>query len=273
VAKLYRFKYKNFLINLVKSEERLFLNLFSEIEFDKQLYLKQIGNKTQTSKVSLFNKHISNSELDKKRVLILDFEYSKNYKIYEIGAIVIENRNVVETWFEEFSLPIGEPYFNFKQKYYEPVTEFFNFGKREILDSDLDRLFKLLKESDFIVAHNFTSEMMVIHNILYPNMKYSVENLEIYKNGKIICTNRSFNNRYFKNMEIFDSFSNLDVSKQFGWDISVVSKGLLISNSFLNTRFIFSKIPENIKNLKLHNAFYDSVVTLTNLLSLKYMQK
>jgi DNA polymerase III epsilon subunit-like protein len=251
------------------------LNIFEEIResFDREKFLKEVGVKTQTHKVSFFHKDFTNEEFDKSRVLILDFEHSKSHQIYEIGLIVLENKKIVESWFEEFQLELSDYYFDFDRKRMVEVSPDFNFEKQKLEPHHLQKLFSLIESSDFIIAHNFTAEMQILHKILYPNLKFNVSNLSIYNDEKVICTKRSFDNKYFKKMNIFEGFSNSKISEDFGWSVQFEDNQFVFKNHILNIGFPFSNYPKNISNVKLHNAFYDTLVTLTNYLSLKYLNK
>lgn len=82
----------------------------NDLNFDLERYNQLIGTKTNIHKVSFFNKNI---DLKKSKILILDFEFSMNKHIYELGAILIENTKIKELIFNEYKIPYNEPIWDF----------------------------------------------------------------------------------------------------------------------------------------------------------------
>lgn len=248
--------------------------MLNKIKKDFQLeeYKKTIGNKTKIHKVSLYFKEFD--KLDKSKVLLVDFEFSKNLNIYEITIITIQNNKIVDSWFEEFKIPSDDMLWDFKlEKNVFPSKEF-NKNRSEFTDEVKKKLINILNSSDYIVCHNYVAELRCIHSILYPYRKYEAENLELFNTDKIICTNFTFNNKYFQKYN-FPKFTNSSVSEFLGWNINKEGDYFRLNNKNINIDFKLKMSESFLLNGKgeIHNSYYDTLITLTNFLSLKYIIK
>ena len=67
-------------------------------------YKKKIGTKTNIHKVSFFFKK-DLEEIKNKRLLIIDFEFTAQRNIFEVGGIILNNAKIEKLIFEEFSVP------------------------------------------------------------------------------------------------------------------------------------------------------------------------
>jgi len=225
-------------------------------------YQRIVGKKTNIHKVSYFFKE-DLKNLSNKRILFLDFEFSMNKIIIEVGGLVLENRKVVELIFDEYSLPPGEPYWDFDVDGFIDGRKL-NKNKPLFSDKDQDKLFKLVQSVDYVVVHNYVAEAQCFLKLKTPYEKYNISNCDVFTQGKFICTSYSFKNKYFKSLGM-TIFTNSGVSECFGWKIKDKESYLLVKNKSLNIAFKIDK-PKGIKS-SLHNSFYDSVVTLTNFMS------
>ena len=248
----------------------------NELNIDIKKYRNLIGKNTQIHKVSYFFKD-NLKNIDKKTVLIVDFEFSKNHNINEITIIKIKNRKITSIWFEEFKLPLNDQIFSFETNFYKNITKKFNEGKNDFTDEVKNKLLNEVDKCDFFVAHNYVAELQCLFKLIYPNEKYDVNKLEVFTKNKVICTNKSFNNKYFKSSGFFkNGFKNDDVSKSLGWEVNYIDekdKYFNIKNKELGINFNITKLPINFLNSKtnigLHNSLFDTIVTLTNYMSLK----
>jgi hypothetical protein len=222
-------------------------------------YKKAIGTKTNIHKVSYFFKE-DFDELHNKKLLIFDLEFSMNKFIFEVGGLVLDKGKVKETFFQEFKIPDGEPYWSFESNSF--ISKPINQNKNLFSKKDRDWLFEIIEEVDYVIVHNYPAEAQCIAKL--KNKPYNALNCSILQNNKFICTNYSFKNKYFKNFGI-ENTSNSDLSNIFGWKIEDEEDKYNIKNEDIN---FFVKKPKGVES-KLHNSFYDSVITLTNLISLK----
>jgi len=221
-------------------------------------FKKMIGIKTNIHKVSFFHKE-DIEKMNEKRILFLDLEFSKNKYIYEIGGFIIEKNKIVELIFKEYSLPNKEEVWDFQKNSF--VVSKLNEDK-PIFD-EKEWFFKLLDSVDYIVVHNYVAEAQCIFKLLYPLEKYDITKINYFNDLKIICTNYSFSNKYFKSKGMTD-FKNSEISKYFGWEIMDTEDKLILKNKEI--KFCIKK-PKSMKS-ELHNSFYDSAITLTNFISL-----
>lgn len=228
-------------------------------EYNSKDYFQKVGTKTNIHKVSYFFKENSHL-IHKKKILFIDIEFSMNKLIFELGGFILNDGKIEEVIFKEYSLPKNEPYFSFETNGF--ITKPINIGKP--LFADKDWLFDLLDSVDYIVAHNYTAEAQCFFKLLYPYDKYDVSKLNIFNESKIICTNYSFNNVYFKQFGL-EKFSNSELSKNLGWDVSEIGNIYKVSNKSLEISFEMKK-PAAVVS-KLHNSFFDIVITLTNFIS------
>lgn len=228
-------------------------------EYNSKEYIRKVGTKTNIHKVSYFFKENSHL-IHKKKILFIDIEFSMNKLIFELGGFILNNGKIEEVIFKEYSLPKNEPYFSFETNGF--ITKPINIGKP--LFSDKEWLFDLLDSVDYIVAHNYTAEAQCFFKLLYPYDKYDVSKLKVFKEDKIICTNYSFNNVYFKQFGL-EKFSNSELSKILGWTVSEDGNKYKVYNKSLDMSFEINK-PKDVVS-KLHNSFFDIVITLTNFIS------
>jgi hypothetical protein len=228
-------------------------------KFSLKDYKKTIGVKSNIHKVSYFFKKDLN-ELHNKRLLIIDFEFSMNKIICEVGGLIIENMKVKESIFKEYKLPEGEPYWSFEASSF--ITDPFNQDKELFSDKDKEWLFKLIDSVDYIVVHNYVAEAQCI--ALLKGISYNAANCNLIQDKKFICTCYSFKNKYFKEIGI-EKTNNNHISEYFGWSIENKKDHYKVING--NLFFKVNK-PKGVVS-KLHNSYYDSVITLTNLISLK----
>jgi len=227
--------------------------------FDLDDYKKIVGIKTNIHKVSYFFKD-DILDLHDKKILIFDLEFSKNKVIFEIGGLVLNNSKVEKTFFKEFKLPYGEPYWCFERNSF--ITAPLNTTKKEFSSKDTAWLMNLIDSVDYVMVHNYVAESQCLAKL--NNKVYSSNTCELVQNKKFICTNYSFKNKYFKSQGLTDT-SNGAVSDFFGWEIESEENKYIIKND--GVKFYIEK-PIGVKSV-LHNSFYDSVVTLTNFMSLK----
>jgi len=227
------------------------------MENKKEEYIRKIGIKTNIHKVSYFLK----GNIRNKKILFIDMEFSKNKEIYEIGGFVIEERKVIDYIFREYSISKGEPIWDFDNKRF--VEKNINRGKKKFLKKDKDWLFTLINSVDYVVMHNYVAEAQCLFKLEYPNEKYNINKVIGFAEGKFICTNYTFNNKYFKDLNYKD-FTNSGISKAFGWKIKSKKNKYIIKSSS-GPYFEIDK-PKNVES-KIHNSFYDSVITLTNYIS------
>jgi len=232
-------------------------------KFNLYEYLGTIGRKTNIHKVSYFCKD-SFKDITSSRILIIDFEFSMNKIIFEIGGFILDNNKIVRNIYEEYSLPKGEPVWDFEKNGFtdKPV----NKGKEQFLKKDQERLDSLIESVDYVIVHNYVAEAQCILKYQLPNEKYNITNSKIFNEDKFICTSYTLKNKYFKSLGM-EGFSNSGVSEHFNWKIKDRDKYIKVKNKDLNVEFCIDK-PEGMES-KLHNSFYDSVVTLTNLISIK----
>lgn len=232
-------------------------------DFNLSSYKRTIGYKTNIHKVSYFFKPDMDI-LHNKRILFLDFEFSMNKIICELGGFVLNNNKIEDLIFKEYSLPQGEPYWSFEKSCF--VNYPMNVGKPLFNDSDKEWLFNLVESVDYVIVHNYVAEAQCFLKLALPQEKYNIKNCSLFNNDKFICTSYSFKNKYFKSLGM-EKFSNSEVSSFFGWEVKDKKGKLKIKNKDLNLKFYIDK-PIGV-NSELHNSFYDSVVTLTNFMSLK----
>lgn len=235
--------------------------------FDLSTYKYEVGTKTNIHKVSFFFKNYTRESLTGKKILFLDFEFSKEYNIYEMGGLILQDNKIIKTFFKEYKLPIGDSIFSFETKRHHPLPR--NFNKNRIV-LNKEKLFKLVDSSDIIVCHNYVAEIKCLLALRYPDKEYNFNNCQLIKQGKIVCTNYSFSNKYFKGQFNISEFSNSNISKKMGWTVELKSKHINVKNNKLDIDFKV-KAPDTFfssENKNIHNSFFDSVVTLSNFLSL-----
>jgi hypothetical protein len=228
-------------------------------QYSSQDYFKTVGTKTNIHKVSYFFKE-DRDVLHKKRILFIDLEFSMNKYIFELGGLVLNNGKVEEIIFKEYSLPKNEPYFSFEHNGFIDTP----INKNKPLFSESKWLFNLLDSVDYIVVHNYPAEAQCFLKLLFPKAAYDIERLSIFNQNKIICTSYSFKNNYFKKLGL-EKFSNSELSKTLGWSFTEKSSSYLITNLSLNMSFEIKK-PANVVS-KLHNSFFDILITFTNFIS------
>jgi hypothetical protein len=228
--------------------------------FDKHNYCKVVGTKTNIHKVSYFFKE--NLELYKKRILIIDLEFSMNKHIFELGGLILNNGKVEELLFKEYSLPRGEPYYSFERNGFIDIP----LNKGKPLFKDKEWLFSIIESVDYIVVHNYSAEAQCYFKLLHPYEQYDINRLPCFIEDKIICTNYSFKNKYFKELGL-EKFSNSELSGSLGWSILDRKDKYVILNKEIEISFEIKK-PDNVVS-EIHNSFYDVLITLTNLISAK----
>ena len=237
-------------------------------EYCSSNYKFLVGDKSTIHKVSYF---YNNQDFTDKKILFLDFEFSKEYNIYEIGGLILENGKITKKIFKEFQLPLDNSIFNFNTKRMIPVNKSFNKGKDKL---KAQKILDLVDSVDYVVCHNYVAEIKCILKLRFPDLPYDASNCDLIRDRKVICTNYSFSNKYFKsNFDLCD-FSNSGVSNRLNWKVKLVGKDIVIENRAIDKKFRI-KPPKsffNASNQNLHNSFYDSVVTLTNFLSCKYIE-
>jgi len=243
-------------------------------KIDITRFKKDIGVKTQIHKVAHFSKE--NMDLLGKNIIIADFEFTTQYNIYEITVMKVKNGKIIDIWYEEFKVPPSDTIFDFNVKRPVRLPGGFNSNKNEFTKEKRDKLISVIEESDFFVAHNYVAEMQCIHKLKFPELKYDVLNIELYNQGKIICTNKSFNNKHFKQLDIFNNgFSNENVSNSLGWDIEYKKedKLFILSNNRTGISIKVDKLPESFIKSKtsvgIHNSLFDTLITYTSFLSLE----
>lgn len=234
------------------------LNRYKE-NFDLAKYKKAVGVKSNIHKVSYYFKD-DVEELHSKRILVFDLEFSMNKHIFEVGGLILNNSKVEETFFKEFSLPIGEPYWCFDSNAFTIAP--LNIDKDLFSNQDKDWLLELIDSVDYVVVHNYVAEAQCIEKL--NNNNYSALTCELLQNKKFICTNYSFKNKYFKQQGITNT-TNSAISEFFGWSIENQDYKYVVKNN--DIKFSVDR-PKGVESI-LHNSFYDSVVTLTNFISLK----
>ena len=238
-------------------------------EYCQTNYKFLVGEKSNIHKVSYF---YNNYNFENKKILFLDFEFSREYNIYEVGGLILENGKITKKIFKEFKLPLSNSIFNFDTKRMDPVTNSFNKGKEEL---NPQKILDLVESVDYVVCHNYVAEMKCILKLRFPDLDYDISNCDMMRNKKVICTNYSFSNKYFKNEFNLCDFSNSGISNRLNWKVSLKDKEIIIKNKAIDKNFkiIPPKSFFKAKNKNLHNSFYDSVVTLTNFLSCKYIKE
>ncbi len=237
-------------------------------KFNLLSYKNMIGTKTNIHKVSYFFKKDLPS-LSSKKILFLDFEFSMNKIIFEYGGFVLNNNKIETLLFKEFSLPNDEPYWDFNQDCFVSLP--LNKDKKLFNDMDRDYLFSIIESVDYVVVHNYVAEAQCLLKLIFPTEKYNINNCRVFSQNKFICTNYSFKNKYFKSLGM-ETFSNSSISNFFKWELKDKPDKIIVNNKSLDISFKVNK-PSGSKS-KLHNSFYDSVITLTNFISLhKIYQK
>lgn len=233
--------------------------------FDIEKYKRDVGYSSNIHNVSFFHKNI---DLKDKKILILDFEFSKNNYIYEFGGIIIENKKITKLIFEEFSIPKNEQVWGFKENRYI-YNNYLNKNKPLFKKENIEKLFN---EVDYIVVHNYVAEAQCLYKLFNGfDTKYDFQKCKF--KDKIICTNYSFNNQYFKNLKDelkMESFSNEKVFKHFNWNIEIDKDTFLLQQN--NNIILKIKSPNEKVNANVHNAFYDCIITLANLISLSQIK-
>lgn len=228
-------------------------------------YKKNIAGE-EKEKVSFFFK---GEVIKNKKVLFLDLEFSQNKVIYEMGGFVIDNGKLKESFFNEYSLPYGEKIWNFDTSRYSYANKL-NVGKSIFSKSDTDKLMALIDSVDYVVMHNYVAELTCIHKLLFKNKIYNKNNIGFFNEGKVICTNYTFNNKYFKSLGVIEKCSNSEISKVLGWEVTDGAEFIQCKNISINITFKIKKPKEVVSEL--HNSYFDSAVTLTNLFSLYFLK-
>ena len=231
--------------------------------FNIEQYKLMIGKKSNIHKVSYFFKK-DIKDLHTKKILFLDFEFSMNKFIFEVGGFILNKGALEETIFEEYSLPLNEPVWSFEQNKF--VVQKINPRKQLFSKLDAMGLKSIINRVDYVVAHNYVAEAQCLFKMDYPNEKYDINKVDIFNSDKIICTNYSFKNNYFKGLGVSEC-SNSKISEAMGWKVIDSGDSYLIKNDLLSVNFKMKK-PAGVES-KLHNSFYDSIITLTNFFSLK----
>lgn len=232
-------------------------------KFNLNSYQYTIGRKTNIHKVSYFFKN-DISEIHSKRILFLDFEFSMNKIICEVGGFILNNNKLEEVIFKEYALPQGEPYWSFEKSCF--INDPFNIDKPLFSEQDKNWLFNLVDSVDYVIVHNYVAEAQCFFKLAFPGDKYDIKRCSIFTQDKFICTSYSFKNKYFKSLGM-EKFSNSEVSEFFGWKVKDKGSDLLIKNKDLDIKFKLPK-PKEVES-QLHNSYYDSVITLTNFMSMK----
>lgn len=235
--------------------------------FDLKTYKYDVGTKSNIHKVSFFFKNYTKESLAGKKILFLDFEFSKEYNIYEMGGLILQDNKITKTFFKEFKIPDSDSIFSFKIKRHLPISNIFNKNRLKL---NKEKLFKLVDSADIVVCHNYVAEIKCLLALRFPDLDYNFNNCELVKTGKVVCTNYSFANKYFKGEFNISEFSNSNISKKMGWTVELKSKNIKVKNTKLDTDFTV-RAPDaffSAENKDLHNSFFDSVVTLSNFLSL-----
>lgn len=223
---------------------------------------------SEIEKVSFFFKD-NIEEMKTKKIFFLDLEFSQNRIIFEVGGFIYDNGKITEHIYNEYSLPVGEKVWDFNLSRYLDGGHI-NSHKSVFSDIDRDTLLKIIEDVDYIVIHNYVAELTCFHKLLFKGIKYNKNDIDFFKEGKVICTNYSFNNKYFKNKQM-KSFSNAEVSKQLGWNVIEDIEVIYFEHKELDIRFKIKKPIEVVG--KLHNSYYDSAITLTNFYSLIYLMR
>ena len=238
-------------------------------EYCSQNYKFSVGEKNNIHKVSYF---YNDNNFVGKKILFLDFEFSKEYNIYEMGGLILQDGKIIKKIFKEFKLPTNNSIFNFKTKRMNPVTSKFNKGK---LTLNPQKIIDLVENVDYVVCHNYVAEIKCILKLKYPDLSYDATNCNLMETRKVICTNYSFSNKYFKSEFDLCDFSNSGISNRLNWKVKLKGKEILVENKAIDKKFKINppKSFFNAANQDLHNSFYDSVVTLTNFLSCKYIEE
>jgi len=228
-----------------------------------------IGNKSNIHKVSYF---YNNQNFKNKKILFLDFEFSKEYNIYEMGGLILQDGKIIKKIFKEFQLPMDNSIFNFDTKRMIPVTKKFNKGKDKLKPK---KILDLVDSVDYIVCHNYVAEVKCILKLKFPDLPYNVKNCDLMDNNKIICTNYSFSNKYFKDNFNLCDFSNSGISNRLNWKVNLIGKEIIVENKAIDKKFSITPPKSFFKasNQNIHNSFYDSVITLTNFLSCRYIEE
>jgi len=243
-------------------------------KIDIARFKKDIGIKTQIHKVAHFFK--DNTDLTDKNIIIADFEFTTQYNIHEVTVIKVKNDKIIDIWFEEFKVPPSDTIFDFKVKRPTRLPSGFNSDKNEFTKEKQTKLIEVIEKADFFVAHNYVAEMQCIHKLKFPGSKYDVANIDIFNQGQIICTNKSFNNKYFKQLDIFkNGFSNENVSDALGWNVEYKKedKMFLLTNKRTGQSIKVDNLPDNFLKSKtsvgIHNSLFDTLITYTSFLSLE----
>ena len=245
--------------------------MFQTVDIER--FKKEIGVTSQIHKVAHFFK--DELDLKGKNVVIADFEFTTQYNIFEITVMNVVDGKITNIWFEEFKVPLSDTVFDFRTKRAVRLTKGFNKDKNEFTDSKKKKLLSVIEEADFFVAHNYIAEMQCIHKLKFPGLKYDITSHDIFNDSKIICTNKSFNNKYFKKLDIFDNgFSNENVSSSLGWEIKYnqSKKTFVLDNKRTAVSIKVDKLPDNFlkskTNVGIHNSLFDTLITYTSFLSL-----
>lgn len=236
-------------------------------KFDLKKY-KSIMRGSEIEKVSFFFKD-GLEEMKNKKILFLDLEFSQKRTIYELGGFIFNAGKIENHFYKEYSLPYGEKVWDFDKNMYVFATNI-NKGKPKFEKDDLDFLMNSIDSVDYIVIHNYVAELTCIHKLLFKDKEYNKHNVPFFNEGKVICTNYTFNNKYFKNLSL-DKFNNSEVSKNLGWEVIEDSESIYCLHNKLDIKFKIKKPIEVVG--KLHNSYYDSAITLTNFYSLMFLIK
>jgi hypothetical protein len=235
-----------------------------EKKYNQNRYRSTIGTKTNIHKVSYFFKE---KDLHLKKILVLDFEFSKEYNVYEFGAILLNKGKVERTFYEEYKIPKDDLLFSFETKRFVYQPENFNKNRKDL---NPEWFKELINSVDYIVCHNYVAEMQCFHK-MFKNQKYSAATCDLLNSGKVICTNYTLNNKFFKTD--FNSFSNSNVSEAFGFKLDIKEKRIFCLHEELGFSLEIPNKFFKAENKNLHNSFYDAVITLTNFLVLLKLSK
>ena len=145
-------------------------------EYCNNNYKFFVGNKSNIHKVSYF---YNNHDFKDKKILFLDFEFSKEYNIYEMGGLILENNKIIKKIFKEFKLPLDNHIFSFEDRRMHPVEKDFNKGKEELIPQ---KILDLVNSVDFVVCHNYVAEVKCLLKLRYPHLEYNVKNCELIEN-------------------------------------------------------------------------------------------
>ena len=99
--------------------------------------------------------------------------------------------------------------------------------------------------------------------------------MNCFNEDKIICTNKSFNNKYFKDSDVFNNgFSNENVSLSLDWVIQYKEQDKefnLYNNrtrEFINVNNLPSNFINSNTSVGIHNSLYDTIITYSSFLTL-----